>query len=388
MELLFFYSLRNVLTRRTTTALTAAGMALVVFVFAAILMLAEGLQKTLVDTGSPDNALVIRRSSETEVQSAVARDQAAVVATLPGIAMAADGKRLIANELVVLIALKKKNGGNVANVVIRGIGAASLALRPQVRVVAGRQPRAGIAEVMVGAGVAQRFAGAALGEALTFAARTWRIVGIFEAGQTAFASEIWGNAEQLMAAFNRPAFSSVLMRLRDPAQLVDVRKRLEGDPRLTLEVQREPEYYRKQSEMMATFLRVLGWSLTLIFSIGAVVGAMITMYSAVAHRIAEIGTLRALGFQRPTILFAFLLESLLLGLIGGVTGLVLAAALQFISVSTVNFQTFSELAFRFTLTPRTAAAALAFALIMGFAGGILPAYRAARVPVVEALRAV
>lgn len=387
MELWFFYSLRNLLTRRLTTLLTASGMALVVFVFAAIIMLAEGLEQTLVDTGSFENAIVIRRSSETEVQSGVYRDQAAVVESQPEVALGEDGRPLLAKELVVLIALPKRSSDRPTNVVIRGVADASLALRPQVKLVAGRLPRPGSTEIMVGQSVAQRFQGVALGATLNFASRGWAIVGVFDAGQTGFSSEIWGDVEQFMQAFRRPVYSIVLLRMRDPGQFPALKQRLENDPRLTLDVYREPEYYRKQSEMLATFLRILGLSLTIIFSIGAVVGAMITMYAAVANRTAEIGTLRALGFQRGGILLAFLMESLFLGLLGGALGLLCASLLQLITVSTTNFQTFSELAFSFVLTPKIMAQALLFALIMGFLGGILPALRAARMNLVDALRA-
>lgn len=387
MDLLLYYSLRNLLARRATTLLTAGGMALVVFVFAAIIMLAEGLRQTLVDTGTFDNAVVIRRSSETEMQSGVERGQAAIVETQPEIAAGREGRPLVARELVVLITLTKKDSDSRANVTIRGIGPASLELRPQVRLTAGRLPRPGLTEIMVGQSVAQRFQGVGLGQPLRFANRDWTVVGIFDAGKTGFNSEIWGDADQLMQAFRRPVYSSVLFKLRDPARFPALEQRLESDPRLTLEAWLEPAYYRKQSEAMATFLRILGISLTVIFSLGAVVGAMITMYAAVANRTAEIGTLRALGFQRSTILLAFVLESLLLGLIGGIIGLALASGLQFFTVSTMNFQTFSELAFGFNLTPDTAIGALLFTLGMGFAGGLPPAIRAARMNLVESLRA-
>jgi ABC-type lipoprotein release transport system permease subunit len=247
-------------------------------------------------------------------------------------------------------------------------------------------PQPGSTEIVVGQSVAQRFQGVELGASLNFATRDWTIVGIFDAGKTGFSSEIWGDVDQLMQAFRRPVYSSILFRLRDPSRFPELKQRIETDPRLTLEAYLEPDYYRKQSEMMATFLRILGLSLTLIFSFGAVVGAMITMYAAVANRTTEIGTLRALGFQRSNILLAFLLESLFLGFLGGILGLLCASVLQVISVSTTNFQTFSELAFSFVLTPRIVMQALAFALIMGLLGGILPAIRAARMNLVEALR--
>jgi ABC-type antimicrobial peptide transport system permease subunit len=386
VKLLLAYSLRNLLVRRLTTALTAGGMALVVFVFAAIVMLAEGLQDTLVDSGSFNNVVVIRKSSNSEVQSPVSRSEAAVVETQPEIAFDADGRRLAARELVVLINLRKRGSGSTSNVTIRGISEKSLALRPQVTMTAGRMPRPGAAEIMVGQGIATRFQDAGYGDTLSFANREWRVVGTFDAGNTGFSSEIWGDAEQFMQAFRRQAFSSVIFRLREPAAFPQVRDRIGGDPRLSLEAKREVDYYREQSEVMAKFLRILGTSLTVIFSIGAVVGAMITMYAAVANRTAEIGTLRAVGFQRSAILTAFLAESLLLGLIGGAAGLALASLLQFLTVSTTNFQTFAELAFRFRLSLAIVAEALGFAAVMGLAGGLLPAFRAARMNIVEALR--
>ena len=215
----------------------------------------------------------------------------------------------------------------------------------------------------------------------------WRIVGIFDAGNTGFNSEIWGDADSFMQAFRRSVYSSVTMRLRDPSDFPQVKSRIENDPRLTLEAKRETRYYEEQSEMMAKFLRILGLSLTTIFSLGAIIGAMITMYSAVANRTAEIGTLRALGFRRKSIWASFLVESLLLGTFGGLAGLFFAWFMQYYTVSTMNFQTFSELAFSFSLTWDIVGKAMAFSLIMGFIGGVLPAVRASRLNIVEALRA-
>lgn len=386
MAIPYSYSLRNLWTRRLTTVLTAAGMAMVVFVFAAMQMLAAGLRATLVETGSYDNAVLIRKSSQTEVQSSVAREAAAIVESQPEVAVGAGGERLVAKELMVLISLVQRRGERPANVTIRGIGPASLALRPQVRITAGRLPRPGSAEIAAGSSIARRFRGAGVGERLRFAQREWAVVGVFDAGGTGFDSEIWGDVDQLMQAFNRSVYSSVLLRLSDPSRFEELKRRLEGDPRLALEAKRERRFYGDQSEAMATFLRVFGSVLAAIFSFGAVIGAMITMYAAVANRVPEIGTLRALGFQRGSILAAFLLESAFLGLLGGVCGLLGAAFLQFATVSTMNWQTFSELAFRFDLTAAIAGKSLAFAVGMGLAGGALPALRAARLAIVDALR--
>ncbi|MCF6151961.1 putative ABC-type transport system ATP-binding protein [Candidatus Kuenenia stuttgartiensis] len=388
MRLLFFYSFRNLLTRRVTTALTASGMALVVFVFAAIIMLAEGLQKTLIETGSYNNIVVLRKSSSTEVQSIIERYQASIIETQPEVALDENGRRVFAKELVVLITLQKKGSSSSANVVIRGIGNASVDMRPQVKLSAGRLPLMGTSEIMTGNSVAKRFKNAGLGDSIFFAMRSWKVVGIFDAGDTGFSSEIWGDADQFMQAFRRNAYSSLIFRAEDDASLQKLQRRIENDPRLTFDAMIEVDYYKKQSEMMAKFLRILGISLTAIFSIGAVIGAMVTMYSAVANRTSEIGTLRALGFGRVNILMAFLLESIILGFLGGCAGLFFASVLQFISVSTTNFQTFSELAFRFRLSPGIILKAMAFALLMGFFGGILPAFRASRMNIVESLREV
>ena len=379
------YSWRNLLTRRATTPLTAGGMALVVFVFTATLMLAEGLRQTLVATGSPDNAVVLRKSSETEVQSALERSAANVCATMPEVATDRAGALLAARELVVLIALPRRSG-SAANVVIRGIGPASLELRPQVKLIQGRLPEPGSTEIMVGQSVAAKFAGVGLGQSLVFGQREWSVVGVFDAGNTGFASEIWGDAEQLMQAFRRQAYSVVVVRLKTVGDFDSYRAAVEADPRLQAEVKRERQYYEDQSKALARFLRVLGVSLTAIFSIGAMLGAMITMYSAVANRVGEIGTLRALGFKRRAILAAFLAEALFLGLLGGAAGIFFSAFLSFMSFSTTNFQTFAELAFRFTLTADIAAWAMGFAVFMGVAGGFLPALRASRLGIVEALR--
>ena len=390
MAVPFSYSFRNLWKRRLTTVLTVSGMALVVFVFAAVLMMAAGLQKTLVETGSPDNVVVVRKASASEVMSSIERKSAAIVEMLPQIAVGQQGRPIMAKESVVLIALKKRGtekSSSHSNIVVRGIQEESLPLRPQVKLVAGRMLRMGSSEVVVGNSIAKGFQGVGLQQTLTWGMRTWTVVGIFDAGNTGFASEIWGDVDQVMQAFRRPVYSSMIFKLNHPDVFDAAKTAIEKDPRLTLEARRETRYYRDQSEMMAKFLRILGLSLTIIFSIGAIIGAMITMYSAVSNRTSEIGTLRALGFRRRNILLAFLTESLLLGFIGGCLGLFFASFMQFITISTVNFQTFSELAFKFTLTPGIILESMFFALMMGLIGGVLPALRASRMKIVDALRA-
>jgi ABC-type antimicrobial peptide transport system permease subunit len=381
------YSVRNLWTRKVTTALTAGGMALVAFVFAAVLMLDAGLRETLVSTGQHDNIVVTRRAAGVEIQSVVDRTQAAVVETQPEIALGAEGVRLASKEVVVLIALPKRDTGVPTNVQIRGMGGQGLALRPQARLLAGRMFAPGTAEVVVGRSIAERFDAAALGASLRFGGREWRVVGVFDAGGSGFDSEIWADSEQLMQSFRRQAYSSVVARLADPGSFAALKARLESDPRLTLDVKRERAFYEEQSQTLSRFISYLGITLSVIFSIGAMVGAMITMYAAVASRTGEIGTLRALGFRRASVLGAFLVEALMLGLAGGVIGLALASLMQAVQVSTLNWDSFAELTFRFTLTTGIAAKTIVFALLMGVVGGFLPAVRAARLNIVDALRA-
>ena len=268
MKIPLAYSWRNLLTRRLTTVLTAGGMGLVVFVFAAVLMLSTGLEKTLIDTGSDDNVIITRKGAGAEVQSGIDRDQAALIESQPEVALGTDGYPLVAKELVVLIGLSKRGSNKPANVVIRGVSPRSLAMRPQIKLLEGRLPRPGTSEIMAGSSISRRFSGGGLGESLRFAMRDWTVVGIFDAGSTGFSSELWGDVDQLMQAFRRPVYSSVTFRLSDTNDYSGVRERLETEPRLTVEVRRETAYYRDQSEMLAKFIRILGVSLTVIFSLG------------------------------------------------------------------------------------------------------------------------
>jgi ABC-type lipoprotein release transport system permease subunit len=380
------YSLRNLFTRRLTTLLTVGGIALVVFVFTAVLMLAHGLERTLVATGSDDNVIVVRKGATSEIMSLIDRDAVGIIKSQPEVAKDPEGRPMAAAEAVALIHLSKRNSDRSSLILIRGVSPESLAMRRQVRLTTGRFFTPGLSEVIVGARMAQRFKGIGLGERIHFAMRDWTVVGLFEAQESGFESEIWMDSEQTLQAFRRPVYSSLTLRIADPSAFSSLKNRLEADPRFTLEVKREKHYYADQSGILATFIRVLGIFVTLIFSLGAMIGAMITMYSAVANRTVEVGTLRALGFSRRSVLAAFLSESLLLSVIGGVTGLILASFLQAVTFSTMNFSSFSEIAFRFALSPVIAMESLAFALVMGLLGGFLPAVRAARQNIVQSLR--
>ena len=387
MSIPLSYTLRNLTTRKLTTLLTAGGMALVVFVFATVLMLEEGLRKTLVETGSADNAVVTRRSAGTEVQSGVDRVQAAIVESQPEVAYGANGVRLASKETVVLISLYKRDSRKSSNVLIRGVGQTGITLRPQVKIVEGRMFRPGSAEIIAGKSIAERYQGAGLGETLHFGMRDWTVVGIMDAGKTGFDSEIWGDVDQLMQAFHRPVYSSVILKLSNVNTFTQLKERLESDPRLTVEAKRESAFYAEQSQLLVNFIRYLGTALSIIFSIGATIGAMITMYASVANRTAEIGTLRALGFRKRSILTAFLAEAVMLGIAGGIVGLVMASFMQLLTISTMNWQSFSELAFSFTLNLEIIVKSFGFAIFMGLIGGFLPATRAARLNIVDSLRA-
>ena len=381
------YIARNLRVRRVTTALTAAGMALVVYVFATVLMMSEGIRATLVATGQSDNVIVLRKGAGAEINSGIGRAQAAIIETLPGIATDGQGRPLVSKEPVVLNNLPKRSNGKPSNVTLRGTSATGLLLRPQVHITQGRMFRPGSSEIIAARSISADFQGVSLGGVLRFGGRDWTVVGIFDAGKSGFDSELWADAEQLMAAFRRQGWSSVIFKLADAEAFERARHAIDTDPRLTLEAKREERFYAEQSEALATFIRILGLVLSVIFSIGAVVGAMITMFGAVASRIGEIGTLRALGFRRSAVLGAFLGEALLLSLLGGVVGLGAASLMQTVNISTTNFATFSELAFQISLTTGIAVQSLLFALFMGFVGGFIPAWRAARLKIVDCLRA-
>jgi putative ABC transport system permease protein len=386
-QLPLHYIARNLWVRRVTTGLTAAGMALVVYTFATVLMMSEGIRTTLVATGQPDNVLVLRKGAGAEINSGVDRVQADILEALPGVATGRHGEPLVSKESVVLNSLPKRGSGKPSNVTMRGMGPAGPALRPQVRLAEGRWFRPGTAEIVLGTAVAKGFEGAQVGESLRFGGRDWRIVGRFDAARTAFDSEIWGDAELMMQSYRRSMFSTVVLRLSDAGGLARLQAAIAADQRLQVDAKPEVRFYEEQSEALAKFIRILGTVLSVIFSIGAIVGAMITMFATVAQRVGEIGTLRALGFRRGAVLGAFLAESMLLSLVGGVLGLAGASAMQVVNISTTNFQTFAELAFQFRLTPAIAVQTLLFALLMGVVGGFVPAWRAARLKIVDCLRA-
>jgi ABC-type antimicrobial peptide transport system permease subunit len=380
------YVMRNLWVRRVTTILTAGGMALVVFVFATVLMMSEGINETMVATGQPDNVLILRKGAGAEINSAITRTQASNLDALPGIATDGQGQRLVSREVAVLNNLPKRDSDEMANVTLRGTSDIGLAIRPQVKILEGRMFRPGTSEIVAGRAVAKGFANMSLGHTITMAGREWTVVGIFDAERSGFDSEVWGDVNQVMQAFRRAVYASIVFKLANIEAFSGIRQAIADDPQLQLDAKLEARFYADQSEGMTKFIKLLGLSLSVIFSIGAIVGAMITMFAAVASRIGEIGTLRALGFRKEAVLLAFLGESLGLALVGGIVGLMGASLMQTVNISTLNYQTFAEMAFRFKFTWDVAIQTMAFSLLMGFLGGFVPAWRAGQLSIIECLR--
>ena len=334
-----------------------------------------------------DNVKVIRKGSNGEISSIVPGDIQGIVSALPGIKKTPDGKPIISYEPVVIINLAKISGG-LSNVTVRGVSPISPKLRPQVKIIKGKMFNPSLRELIVGESIAKNFEGAQLGKQIKFANNEWKIVGVFSSGGSGFDSEIWGNSVQLLDAFNRGnTVSSITLKLDNPNDYAKFKRAFELDKRLNqFEPKIETKYFEEQSEFLATFIRILGIFITIIFSAGATIGAMITMYAAVSNRTIEVGTMRALGFSRRSILTVFLTESILISIVGGLLGIFIAFFLQFFSISTLNFDSFAELTFSFALSPSIIVTSMFFAILMGIIGGFLPSVRAARLNIVNALR--
>jgi ABC-type antimicrobial peptide transport system permease subunit len=387
MNIPLYYIWKNFLARKLTTGITITGIALVVFVFAAVLMMADGIQQTLSSTGSNDNVVITRKSSSGEITSIIDRATADLISTMPMIQKDETGKPLLTSDAVTILNAPKKDGGGLSNLAVRGVSENALKIRNKITIISGRMFTFGARELIVGKAIEERFSNIAIGNTIKFAGDNWVIVGIMDAEKSAFESELWCDANQLIQAFNRVDYSTLTFRISDNANIEQIKAIFAGDKRLNqYEPEIERKYFEKQSEAMRLFIQVLGITITVIFSVGAMIGAMITMYAAVANRTTEIGTLRALGFQRLSILIAFLVESLITAFIGGFIGIGLASFLQFYSISTLNFGSFSELSFSFALTSNVIQGALTFTGIMGFIGGFLPAVKASRMSILSALR--
>ncbi len=382
------YNVRNVMQRPVATLTTAIGIGLTVTIFIGALALAAGFQAALLQTGSADNAVALRKGADSEISSGVSREAADVLRAGPDVAIGPNGRPLVSAELVVVANKERLGQPGSSNVTVRGVDPSAVGIRAEVKIVEGRMFTPGTDEVIVGQRIARRFANCAVSEKIRFQQRDFTVVGHFNAGGASFESEIWGDAAVLIPALDREGFQTVTFRMRDPSQFAEIKKRLEADPRLQVQIQRERDFYAQQSELLTNLIRFMGVFITGIMAIGAIFGAMNTMYAAVGSRTREIAMLLVLGFLPHEVMLSFILESVMLALIGGVIGCLLALPINGIATSTTNFQSFSELAFAFRVTPGALIAGLIFAAGMGLVGGILPARAAARQPLAGALRAI
>lgn len=388
MKIPLSYNARSLLQRPVSTAFTALGIGLVVAVFIGMLALANGFRSALTRTGSSENVLVLRRGADSEMSSSMDRQSVSILTSSAHVAAGADGRPLASPEAYVVIPLPRKGHDTtgLANVVVRGVSPAAWSVRSNIQLSEGRRPASGKAEICVGEKMAGRFDHTAVGETLRFAGRGWTVVCHFTANGSAFESEIWGENEQILPVFRGEAFQSVTFRLKEPGAFEEAKRTLQADKRLTVDVYREADFYTQQSQLLGRILQILAIMITGIMALGAVFGAINTMYAAVAARSSEIAVLLTLGFHPRSVLASFLAESALIALAGGVIGALLALPINGIVTSTTNWASFSEIAFSFRVTPGLLLAGMCFALVMGLIGGFFPARRAARLPVVQALR--
>jgi putative ABC transport system permease protein len=383
------YNLRSLFVRKTTTIATALGIGLVVFVLSSSLMLGQGIRSTLVSNGSEDRAIVLRKGSDTELASGVDASAVGLILAGPGVKRDADAQALGTPDVVVVASLDKLGGeGYVSNILIRGVHPAAFKVRPEIRVVEGRAAQAGTDEVIVGRGIAGRFVGTGLGQSFELKKnRPVKVVGIFEAGKSSFESEVWADIDTVRTSFGRGSSSSSVTVVLDSAAAYDgFAAYVQNDKQLGLESFRETVYYEKQSEGTSVFIIILGTLIAFFFSVGAMIGAMITMYGAVSQRSKEVGTLRALGFSRIAVLLSFLFESSMLALLGGAVGGVASMGMSAVSFSMMNFATWQEISFSFDPSPAIILGSIAAGAVMGVFGGFFPAIHAALLSPIAAMR--
>ena len=388
------YNLRNLRLRKGLTVMTALGIALTVTTAIFLMALVAGLDRAFVSSGSPLNVLVLRKGSEAELSGGFDASLFPTLKTLPGIAKDSHGEPMVSGEWVVVIVLPRKDGTGEVNVTVRGMMPDGLEMRQlpgpdhrsNLKLVAGRWFQTGQREVVVSKSIRDRFAHANIGDTMQFGKGWWKVVGVFDAGGSAYESEVWGDVNQMASDFDRQGgFASAYLRATDAISAEALKNRVSDDQRLKLEGMLESEYYAKQTSS-GTPIKVIGWVVGVIMAIGSIFAAMNTMYAAVAYRGREIATLRVIGFSRPAILTSFVLESLLLALLGALVGIVLMLPFNGMQTGTSNAVTFSEVVFALRITPAVATSAIIFALIMGFIGGLAPAWHAARQNILTALR--
>lgn len=377
MSITLKYNYRSLVVRRVGTLMTVLSIALVVFIFISIMALANGLETVLVSSGNPLNVMVRRHGSDSELSSAVSREAFQSIRYLPGINRDGEGNPLASPEIIVSVNLPKRGQEQGANITVRGLSAAGMLLRPQIRLLEGRMFQPGLREVIVSRAISKRFQSTGLGERLQFGKGDWQVVGIFDAGNTVYDSEIWTNVEQLANDYNRSTYSTVLVGAVDAGAVQAIVGRIEGDKQNKLMAQTERQYFEKQTQA-AGAIKTLAVFIAIVMGVGVCFAAMNTMYAAVSHRTQEIATLRVLGFKRRSILFSFIVEALMLTMAGGIIGSIMAMPIHGITTGTVSWQTASEVAFAFRITPQLIASGLIFAALMGLFGGLFPARQAAR----------
>lgn len=389
MTIPLMYTLRSLKARWSSSVVAVLGIAGTVAVFVAVLSLAHGFKTTVVSSGSPRNAIVMRAGATSEMISAITLDDVHVIETAPGVGRSDEGA-LISPEVVVISSFRLKSTGTNAGVQVRGVAPKALVVHDHIKIAAGRLFNPGLNELVIGRNVANSYEGLRMGQLVMFGGGTWSVVGVFDAGGSGFDSEIWCDANVLNQVYRRPQniFQSVTVRLNSPADLPGFKDYLTVDPRLNLQVDRESEYYEKQSHQLTTLITFLGGLVAIVMGIGAVFGALNTMYSAVAQRGREIATMRALGFGAFPVVTSFVFESLCIAFLGWALGCICILPLNGLTTTTMNFQTFSQIAFAFRITPVLFLAGLMFALAMGVIGGVPPAIRAARARIAAALREV
>ena len=381
-------NLQSIPQRWGASLVIVVGIAGVVAVLVAMLSMSAGLTRTLGTTGRDDRAIVLRAGSNAELSSFLERGLVTLIKQDPAVVRGRDGLPLASGELIVITEVARKGEAGGTNVTLRGVEPNAFELRPEVAIVEGRRFRPGLQELMVGRSAQQQFDGLAVGEVLVFKGAPWTIVGVFASNGDGHESELWADTEAVQNAFDRSGYSSVLVQLDSAASFDGLKARLQDDPQLTVDVERELDYFSAQSETLTFLIRLLTNVITVIMAFGALFGALNTMYSAVSSRTREIGTLRALGFGRLPVIASVMAESLVLAVTGGLVGAVLAYVLfNGYSVSTLSPGSFTQVAFNFAVTPALVVQGLVWALLIGFLGGLMPAVRAARIPVTDALRA-
>jgi len=381
------YNLRSVLQRPVSTATTAVGIGLTVAIYIGALALAAGFRASLVSTGAPDNIIVLRKGADSEISSGITLDNVNILKANPAVAVGPDGRPRASAEMVIVVNKQRLGQKGSSNVMVRGVDPAAPDLRGGITLVAGRMFTPGTDEVIVARRIAGRFGHCNLGDKLRFEQRDFTVVGQFSAAGSAFESEIWGDANVLMPALHRTGyFQTFVFRMRDPSRYELIKKELEADPRLQVQVKREREFYAAQSELFTLLITAIGTFITVIMAVGAVFGAANTMYAAIGARTREIATLLVLGFGPGSVLLSFVVESVIIAVIGGLVGCVFALPMNGITSSTTNFQSFSEMAFQFRVTPQILGQGVLFSAGLGLVGGFFPALKASRQSLSRALR--